>query len=114
MRYSVLVLSLLLGAYIDATAADKPPPPSQLDVSYEGGDGSSVEQAVLIRNAANEGIGIKCEYLWVIKHYPSFHFENEDYLHVNNRVYGTIEGNLQGDAAKRVFYFDATDYIGKQ
>jgi hypothetical protein len=113
--YSMLPCSLLLAGCADSAPSrpSAPPPPSQADVTYEGGDGSSVEQAVLIKGAANEGIGIKSEYVWVIKHYPGFQFETEDYLHVNNRVYGTLEGGMRGETAKRVFYFDATDYIGK-
>jgi hypothetical protein len=115
-RYPAWLCGLLLAGCADSGPARPaaPPPPSQLDVSYEGGDGSSEQQAVIIKGAANEGIGIKSEYLWVINHYPGFQFETEDYLHVDNRVYGTLEGEMRGDTAKRVFYFDATDYIGKQ
>ena len=115
--YSMLPCTLLLAGCADSAPSrpSAPLPPSQADVTYEGGDGSSVEQAVLIKGAANEGIGIKSEYVWVIKHYPGFQFEDRGLPpRQQPRLRHLGRRDARRDHTKRVLYFDATDYIGRQ
>lgn len=87
-------------------AAAASPPTYQ--VTYAGGDGSSLEQAVLIKGAPDDGAGVKAEYLWVRDHYPSLKFDSRGFLSKSGRSYDTLDGDLGGQ--RRTFYFDISEF----
>ena len=54
-----------------ATKDTKAARPAIKDVSFAGGDGSSIETAVII-NAPNELTGVRGEYDWIRKNRPNW------------------------------------------
>jgi len=86
-------------------------------VTYEGGDGKTIETYVIIKNAGNERNGIAAEYEYIAKKH-GIKFTNwkpvgsltsqKDgrKLDVINII--TIPGN-----EKITYYFDITDFYGK-
>jgi hypothetical protein len=93
------------------------------DVVYAGGDGTSMEKAVIIMGASGEFEGVSSEYMWLE---TKFGPENANWQSLgqgliaeNGRYYDVINvefltdvgGYKKGDVAE--FYFDITDFYGK-
>ena len=86
-------------------------------VIYEGGDGTTIENAIVIKNAGNERNGVASEYAYISKKYgqrfrdwrpaeqsvTTDKGKKYDIIHIE-----TIPYNL-----KLIFYFDITDFYGK-
>jgi hypothetical protein len=81
-------------------------------LAFEGGDGSSIEQAVVIRNAKNETEGVDAESKWIKKVHPGWRKGNQALLNVKDRSYDQIE-YATPDGKARTIYFDITDFFGK-
>ncbi|UCE26114.1 MAG: hypothetical protein JSW52_07040 [Candidatus Coatesbacteria bacterium] len=93
------------------------------DVVYAGGDGTSLEKAVIIVGASGEFEGVDSEYTWLeIQFGPEnvnwrslgqeLIIENGRYYDILNVEFLTDVGVYdKGDVAE--FYFDITDFYGK-
>ena len=91
--------------------------PDLSKVTYEGGDGKTLETSVIIKNAGNERNGIAAEYDYITKKHgvkftnwkpigQSTSSNNGKKFDVINIL--TIAGN-----EKITYYFDITDFYGK-
>lgn len=86
------------------------------NVTFQGGSGVSVDDAIIISGAKNYVDGIAAEYI-----YLSSHFKKPDVdwklikqrvgLH-KNKIYDLIQIQLS-DGTKRDLYFDITKFYGK-
>lgn len=93
------------------------------DVTYAGGDGTSMEKAVVIMGASGEFEGVASEYAWLeTKFGPenvNWQSQGQDLVGKNGRYYDVLNVEFltdvgdykKGDVAK--FYFDITDFYGK-
>ena len=91
--------------------------PDLTKVTYEGGDGKTLETSVIIKNAGNERNGIAAEYDYIAKKHGA-KFTNwkpvgQSTSSENGKKYDvigiiTIPGN-----EKITYYFDITDFYGK-
>lgn len=80
-------------------------------VTYTGGDGSSIGQAVVVQ-ATNEQQGTTAEYVWLQDHFPGFHRENQ-YVHGENGHTYDEFAIVTADGRKHSVYFDASLFFGK-
>jgi hypothetical protein len=92
------------------------------EISYTGGDGSSIEQAVVIVGAVNEYDGVDAEYQWLAQ---KFGTENENWTssqgfsQSGNKLYDILTVNFLKDVPGHKagestdFYFDITAFFGK-
>ncbi len=78
---------------------------------FSGGDGSSMESAVIIRGARDEEAGVAAERTWLEQRYPGFHQGQQSLLGSKGKNYDEIKITTQ-EGAKTV-YFDITDFFGK-
>ncbi len=85
--------------------------PAAAEITYGGGDGSSVEAAVIILGATSEGDGVPAEYLWIDKAYPDADVEGQALLDDKGRVYDLLTLTVDGKPVE--VYFDITEYFGK-
>lgn len=119
MRFAsfALIATLILAGCETTTTqgATTSPPASTVSaagyIKYLGGDGSSLQQAILIRGAKGEFDGVKSEYDWLAINRPGW--ERTEVALVNNggRVYDVLTIRKGGQTAK--IYFDITEYFGK-
>ena len=79
--------------------------------SYSGGEGASHEQAVIIKGAKNEEVGVAAEYAWLRKRYPGYRTNSQSASSSDGKHYDMIEITTP-EGIKRV-YFDITDFYGK-
>ena len=112
-HYTLLTCAALLWAVcVSAEATDPAPSPKPAAViSYAGGDGTSIEKAVVILGA-DEMSGVKAEYTWLSGHYPGWNGTNQSLLNKDGKVYDVMDFTLP-DGSKHTAYFDITDYFGK-
>ena len=100
--------SFCIGAVTILLVACKPPPGG---VTYSGGDGSTVEKAVIV-NAANDMQGMTAEYVWLADHYPGFHNRNQFQRAQNGHCYDQMD-IVTKDGQQRSVYFDISPNSGK-
>ena len=79
---------------------------------FEGGDGSSMEQAVVIKHAKNEEEGVEAEAKWIKKVHPGWRKGKQALMGKNGKDYDRIEYETP-DGKTAVIYFDITDFFGK-
>ena len=81
------------------------------DVSFSGGDGSSIENAVIIK-APNNFIGVKAEYDWIKKNHPGWKLVTQSVVNKKGKLYDKMDFQTpEGQAV--TLYFDITDFFGK-
>jgi hypothetical protein len=115
--FLLIVLLLIVGCesghkQTDPTTQDtKTARPSIKGVSFAGRDGSSIENAAIIK-APNELAGVRGEYDWIRKNHPDWQLLEQSALNAGGRVYDKM--NFQTPDGRRVIlYFDITDFFGK-
>ena len=87
-------------------------------IMITGGDGSSEENAIVIRNAKNEKDGVNAEYELVAKYYG---IEDKDWrLVVQTFIQHDITGKcydilniVNRDGQRYAIWFDITNFFGK-
>lgn len=117
MNTTVRPLPLLFAALLSMTSLaanayePTPPPKPPTVIKYAGGNGSSIENAVVILGA-DEMSGVRAEYSWLDKHFPGWKGENQSLLSQKGKDYDVMDFTLP-DGSKHTIYFDITDYFGK-
>ena len=81
-------------------------------VQFAGGDGSSVESAVVIRGAKHETDGIAAEHRYLSQHFGSWFLKRQMLVNQKGRVYDRMEITDQ-NGKQRVVFFDITDFFSK-
>ncbi len=108
---------------VSPTASPQPAPPSPPletgkppsflpTTSYSGGDGSSVENAVVIM-ADTEEEGVRLENEWIFARYGEFRKTGVGLATVEHRKYDSIRVELPDHTEKEIF-FDITSFFGKE
>jgi len=105
-----------------APATTAPPPPAEptapppqparflAPTPFAGGDGSSVEQAVVVL-AQTEDEGIDLEHHWIFDHYGRFRKIGGGLASADGKHYDVITVEL-GDHTEKTIYFDITGFYG--
>lgn len=80
-------------------------------IQFLGGDGSAVDQAILIYGARGEADGVKSEYDWLATHRPGWRAVGQALLTKGNRQYDVL--HTVGGGQSVDVYFDISEYFGK-
>lgn len=80
-------------------------------LTYSAGDGSSYQQAVVIKGAQDEEAGLSAERAWLAQRYPGFRMGRQSLLASGGRHYDLIE--ITTSQGHKRIYFDITDFFGK-
>lgn len=80
-------------------------------MTYAGGDGSSIDKAVVVK-AANARAGVRAEYMWLAQNYPGYQRSSQSLLMPAGKPHDLIEIQTSDGQAKRV-YFDISAFFGK-
>jgi len=78
---------------------------------FEGGTGRSFENAIVIKRAPNNVIGVFAEGLWVNMNYPEWEKSSQALISDNDKHYDVITYSTPKGMKK--LYFDITDFFGK-
>jgi hypothetical protein len=81
-------------------------------IVFEGGDGSSMEQAVVIKHARNEEQGVDAEAKWIKKVHPGWQKGEQSLLSHKDKSYDRI-AYATPDGKTMTIFFDITDFFGK-
>jgi hypothetical protein len=79
--------------------------------SYTGGDGSSLEKAVIVK-APDEQSGVDAEHAYMHKHFPQYRFRSQSLFLRERKSYDVLKF-IGPDGRERTFYFDVTSFLGK-
>ena len=119
MKKWFLLIVILLAAGCEsqqaqtATPAKESQSPGQPTVkaTISGGDGSSIENAVIIK-APDNFIGVRVEYAWIKKNCPGWQLERQSAFKSGNKIYDKMDFRTP-DGRQKIIYFDITDFYGK-
>lgn len=81
-------------------------------ITFSGGDGRTVETAVVIKGARNTFEGIMAEVYWTVRSQRGWVKSGQALLTRDNRRYDRIR-NKTPDGSQVDLYFDITDFFGK-
>jgi len=81
-------------------------------VTFSGGDGSSIETAVIIK-APNNFLGVRGELDWIKRNCPGWQFEKQSVLKGGGKVYDKMYF-ITPDGQPKNLFFDVTDFYGKR
>ena len=86
-------------------------------IVYEGGDGSSFENAIIIKNATTSRDGIAAEYAYIGKvhgeRFKDWKTIMQSLSSSNGKHYDIIKINILSDNTTKEYYFDITSFFGK-
>ena len=88
------------------------PKPATAGIAFQGGDGSSIEKAIVIAGAHNESDGVASEYAWLSRHYAGYGMKKQALLQANGKSYDRLDFTTAHGEAKTV-YFDISGFFGK-
>jgi hypothetical protein len=115
---TVIAVLISLGVVVDVNAATntnatvKARAPIKIGkLVFEGGEGSSMEEAVVIKNAKTEEEGVEAEVKWVKKVHPKWAKGAQAVLNHTGKYYDRIEYSTP-EGIKFIF-FDITEFFGK-
>ncbi len=80
-------------------------------ISYEGGNGTSFSEAVVIKGAPNSDIGVPAEYDWLAKNYPGYRMFRQRTVTNDGKCYDILYITNARDAEITI-YFDITNFFG--
>jgi hypothetical protein len=107
-RIAFVVLVAISAVSLQIFAAD---PPQDAGYSFSGGDGSSLNAAVIV-HARDEAVGMRAEYGWIKEHWPGSRRGKQALITNNNRLYDAL--TITDTAGQeRTLYFDIAEYFGK-
>lgn len=86
-------------------------PTAPAHITFAGGDGSTVEKAVIIKGAT-EMTGVHAEYEWLAKHFPGAKPGEQALISNQGRSYDLLHFKTP-DGKSHEAYFDITDFFGK-
>lgn len=109
-RACLIALAAILGACHAGPAAQEHAPASA-GIRYSGGDGTTLERAVII-SGANEMTGIDAEYAWLHEHVPGGKVTRQELITQGQRAYDKLDVSLPQGGDKS-FYFDISGGYGK-
>ncbi len=88
-------------------------------ITYSGGNGESLAEAVVINGAKKQGDGVAAEYRFIAqKHGPrstGWHLVGQTAVREKNKIIDVVEIELAGQSSgRRIYYFDASQFLGKR
>ncbi|MEI7510395.1 MAG: hypothetical protein WCJ62_13135 [Flavobacterium sp.] len=91
--------------------------PDLTKVTYEGGDGKTIENVIIIKNAGNERNGIAAEYAFIAKIYGEKFKDwkpvGQSTINKDTKKVDLINIQLIQKNEMHSFYFDITEFYGK-
>ena len=113
---TVTLIFLIALAAAAAGADQNAAPVRQQSVTFEGGSGESPANAVIIRGAPNSMAGVQAEYRYLKQHFGQRNLKwrllKQYLLQTGDKTFDVITIEL-ADGAKRIIYFDITEFFGK-
>ena len=85
--------------------------PVYTDIVFEGGDGSSMEQAIIIKAPSNIGV-VEAESYWIRKNHPGWRKGVQGLAIGDGKMYDQIFYTTP-QGGKVSIYFEITDHWGK-
>jgi hypothetical protein len=82
-------------------------------IAFAGGDGGSIEDAVVIRGAETDMVGTAAIFDWLTTVFgPGWELIGQSHGSIGGRHIDTVEIKLR-TGGRRTIYFDITDHFGK-
>lgn len=119
-----LILIMLVLAGLSCKTANQPnlsasygSAPDLTNISYEGGEGNSMETAIIISNAQNTRRGIAAEYAYLEKRYGekniAWQLKSQSLDRSTDKIYNIITIHTIPEYKEITVYFDITEFYGK-
>lgn len=88
-----------------------------VSITYAGGTGATLGEAIVIQGAPDTKAGIAAEYKWLTEQFgppgPKWNLVQQSLIHEAVRHYDRMEVRF-ADGREQTIYFDITDFFGKR
>jgi hypothetical protein len=85
-------------------------------VTYAGGNGETIENAIVIVNAASPDEGVRAEYEYIMRHYGKpqvdWQMRGQALMHHEGKPYDQMNFVLN-DGTEKTLYFDISEFFGR-
>lgn len=109
LTIALLLISAWGGCQTPGSPVSTPGLPA--GVTYEGGDGSSIQNAAIVKGA-RESTGVQAEYAWLAQRFPGYRVGKQSLRQNGGKMYDVFEITTREGATKAI-YFDISDYYEK-
>ncbi|MGL4238043.1 hypothetical protein [Tabrizicola sp.] len=99
------LFSLTAGVFLALSAA------ATAEIAFKGGDGASVETAIVVLGAQGSSDGVAAEYQWIEANRPGAEVLGQALVQNGDRFYDVITIRVGG--REEDLFFDITDFFGK-
>jgi hypothetical protein len=86
-------------------------------IKFTGGNGSTMEEAIIILNAESESEGVNAEYKYISDIYGEMNVcwkaPSQEFLIYGGKFYDVLQITFP-NAEDKEFWFDITDFFGKK
>ncbi len=117
-KMRIVAVGLTLAVVVAGCGKSNPPqaqPPkaeiASQGISYTGGDGSSLEHAIVITGAKGESDGVKAEYGWLRQHHPTYRLLRQAVRSAGERIYDQMD--ITTPEGEKTVFFEITSFYGK-
>ena len=87
-------------------------------IVYQGGDGDSMDDAVVIIGVSKQEEGLDAEYNFISKKYglkgKDWRVVGQTIVKENKKIYDMIEFEITSSSEKRIYYFDVSAFPWKK
>jgi hypothetical protein len=97
-------IAILAGLFLTIVSA------ASAEITFSGGDGSTVATAIIIDGAAGSSDGVASEYDWVAKNRPGAQVTQQALVQEGDKIYDLL--TLQSGGQTEEIYFDITAFFG--
>ncbi|MBN1758084.1 MAG: hypothetical protein JW863_07200 [Chitinispirillaceae bacterium] len=84
-------------------------------ITYSGGSGESVSEAVVINGAKNQHDGVAAEYHFIAQKHgqrgSAWYLIGQTVVREKNKIIDVVEIKLGSSSGQRIYYFDASDFL---
>jgi hypothetical protein len=80
------------------------------EISFAGGDGATLQTAIVIVGAAGETDGVRAEYEWLARNRPGATMISQALLNDGGKAYDVL--TVQSGGKEENIYFDITSFFG--
>jgi hypothetical protein len=81
-------------------------------VTFAGGDGSTMDKAIIEQGVTTDEAATHAEYVYLARNFHQYHLNLQSLLNHGNKVYDLLEFT-DASGVKRKVYFDITATFGK-
>lgn len=115
--FTIIIMMLLINCASRQTADLRTQQEKAPQIVFQGGDGGSIDDAVVIIGVSKQDEGLEAEYGFISKKYglkgKDWRVVGQTIVKENKKIYDMIEFEIISSSERRIYYFDVSAFPWK-